>query len=31
VDGPELSYDDAVQALDHLIDALDRKNWVLRP
>lgn len=31
VDGPELSYDDAVQALDHLADALDRKNWVLRP
>jgi hypothetical protein len=28
VDGPKLTYDQAVQALDHLVEALDRKNWV---
>ena len=27
VDGPLLTYDEAVQALDHLVDALDRSNW----
>lgn len=26
-DGPLLTYDEAVQALDHLVDALDRSNW----
>lgn len=27
VDGPLLTYDEAVQALDHLVDALDKSNW----
>jgi hypothetical protein len=28
VDGPLLTYAEAVQALDHLVEALDRKAWV---
>ncbi|MEO5954573.1 MAG: hypothetical protein ABIR36_02625 [Nitrospiraceae bacterium] len=27
VDGPLLTYDEAVEALDSLVDALDRANW----